>query len=158
MESKILICEAQFKEELIKLFESGNTDKGKCKEFLRSKYKIQEQRFYKVFNKTVLEWQKAKEEALAIAIQANTINGLESPYMSKIERLECLSKIATGEMLISKPFVINGNIIEHDVKPTATERMNAISEMNKMEGDYAPTKQDLKLNISEGVDSLFIEK
>ncbi len=60
--------------------------------------------------------------------------------MSKAERMELLTKMAKGELKIKTPFVIGGKIMEYPAEPTAADRRAAISELNKMAGDYAPAQ------------------
>lgn len=140
LKERISISDAQLKDELVKLFESGNTDKGNCWEYLRTKFKIQRQRFYKTFNQVLIGWQELREKARTKQVQANATDALKSAVMSKQERLETLTKIAKGELKVKRPFVIGGKIMEYPSEPDAMERKAAIAEMNKMEGDYAPSK------------------
>lgn len=73
---------------------------------------------------------------------------------SVAERKGILTKIARGEIPLTKPMVCNGKIELVDVVPDYMDRKNAIAELNKMDGDYAPSKLDI---TSEG-ESLIIEK
>jgi len=43
-------------------------------------------------------------------------------------------------MPLTKPMVVNGDLQLIPVVPDWMDRRNAIAELNKMEGDYAPTK------------------
>jgi len=65
--------------------------------------------------------------------------------MSKTERMEYLSKMARGEVKVKKPFVIAGKIMEYPADPDHSDRRAAIAELNKMVGDYAPAKKEIKL-------------
>lgn len=56
------------------------------------------------------------------------------------ERLEILTQIARGEIPLSKPMVADGIIEMVPIVPDWMDRKNAISELNKMDGSYAPTK------------------
>jgi hypothetical protein len=141
--NKTTISDAQLNAELKLLFEGGNTDKGKCLEVLGSKYKIQVQRFYKKFNEAHLEWQEAKAKATNEAIQANATAAVNSAYMSAQQRRDLLSQMANGEIKVKIPFVIGGKIMEYPSEASLMERKAAIAELNKMDGDYAPTKTAL---------------
>lgn len=68
---------------------------------------------------------------------------LELEILTVLERKSILAQIAKGGIPLTKPMVCNGEIVQADVIPTYTDRMNAIAELNKMDGDYAPTKTDL---------------
>ena len=65
--------------------------------------------------------------------------------MGKAERMELLTKMAKGELKIKTPFVIAGKIMEYPAEPTASDRRAAIAELNKMAGDYAAAKSEVKL-------------
>ena len=140
------ISDPQLKDELIKLFESGRTAKVNSYELLRTRFKIGKQRCLQAYDMALTEWQITKQKAQEEQIHSNTVDGLKSAYMGKQERLEYLDKIIKGEIEITqkKPFF---NIIEKkmqfiSVSNTAdfTERLKAVAEMNKMQGDYTPTK------------------
>lgn len=62
--------------------------------------------------------------------------------MGKAERMELLSQMALGTLKIKTPFVIAGKIMEYPADPSAADRRAAISELNKMAGDYAPAKTE----------------
>jgi hypothetical protein len=138
--AKTTISDAQLHQELIKLFESGNTSKTNLYELLRTKHKIAKQRCLKAFDLAMKEWQQLKEKATSEQVQANTVEQLKTAVMSKRERLEYLTKIAKGEVKVLKPFVIRGKIMEYKAEPDFYDRKQAIAELNKMEGDYAPSK------------------
>jgi len=147
---KTTVSDAQLHSELLKLFESGNTDKGKCKEVVRSKWKLQEQRYYKKYAIALQEWQELRKKADAIQIQENATDVLKLAVMSKNERLELLTKIALGELEYEETTdnpQFGLTIFKR--KPTPTERMKAIAEMNKMEGDYAAEKLEIKSTVFE---------
>lgn len=139
------ISDAQLKAELMKLFESGNTGMwGQSGTYgkIRERFTAAKDRFKKMYDIALKEWQELKEKATSEQVQANTIEQLKMAVMSKQERLEYLTKIAKAEIKVIKPFVISGKIMEYRMEPDATERMKAIAEINKMEGDYAPLKTE----------------
>ena len=138
--AKTTISDAHLHQELIKLFEGGNTSKTNLYELLRTKHKIAKQRCLKAFDLAMKEWQGLKEKATFEQVQANTVEQLKTAVMSKRERLEYLTQIAKGEIKVKKPFVIGGKIMEYPSEPDFSDRKNAIAELNKMEGDYAPQK------------------
>jgi hypothetical protein len=74
----------------------------------------------------------------------NTLSKIEEKdIITKAERMELLSKMAKGELKVKQPFVIAGKIMEYPSEPSLTDRRNAIAELNKMCGDYAPQKTDI---------------
>ena len=82
---------------------------------------------------------------------AKKVEALESKIMTAIERKQYLTKIISGEVEIpyteikwdanQKKFVT----IKFVELAPHTARISAIAELNKMDGDYAPIKQDLKI-------------
>jgi hypothetical protein len=65
--------------------------------------------------------------------------------LTSAQRMEILSNIAQGKLKVKKPFVIGGKVLEYPSEPDHTDIKNAIAELNKMQGDYAPTKQETTL-------------
>lgn len=114
--------------------------------------------FYNRFKIAQFEHTKA-QEAIRIALMKedtkNALDTLKLDIMEVNERKELLTKIANGELKIKKPFVIAGKIMEYPSEPDHTDRRNAIAELNKMDGAYAPAKvaqtdskgNDIKLSI-----------
>lgn len=150
------IPDAQLQSELIKRFESGNTDKGNLWELLGTKYKLQKQRYYKIANKAQSEWQQAKQIAQSEQIQANEKEGLKSGVKSKIERIlfyqneiDIMEKQLRGE--VKFPFIVGSKImnshngelfmlpvqVQNEIRQTIKSYQ---SEISKIESDYAPTK------------------
>lgn len=60
--------------------------------------------------------------------------------MDSVERKEILTKMARGEIVLQKPFAVGGEIRLIEVVPDYTDRRGAINELNKMDGEHAPTK------------------
>lgn len=83
---------------------------------------------------------KKMNEGITKDLEARKAN-----ILSVIERQEILSKIARGEIPLKKAMVCDGMIQEVEVVPDWMDRKNAIAELNKMEGDYAPTKTDINI-------------
>lgn len=85
--------------------------------------------------------EQASIQAQAEQDVAKTIEVRKIEIMSAIERKEILTQIARGEIPLKKALVIDKNIEFIEVVPDYTDRKNAIAELNKMDGSYAPTKQ-----------------
>lgn len=84
--------------------------------------------------------------------QDNTIKELEavkSNIMTAIERKIYLTKVLNGELKIKKPFVIAGKIMEYPAEPDHADRLKALAELNKMDGEYAPQKTDLTIKTEQ---------
>lgn len=58
------------------------------------------------------------------------------------ERMVYLSKLLRGEISIKQETASGGQLVEVLEVPSFSERIKAIAELNKMVGDYAPTKQE----------------
>jgi hypothetical protein len=56
-----------------------------------------------------------------------------------------LSKLLRGEISIKQETASGGQLVEVLEVPSFSERIKAIAELNKMVGDYAPTKQETTL-------------
>lgn len=78
-----------------------------------------------------------KKEAVFIS---TAIKSLKKHILDTDKKKEILSKIATGDLVIKKPVLVNGKIVQVECQPDYSDRRNAIAELNKMEGDYSPTK------------------
>ena len=70
---KISISDDLLRAELIKHFESGNTSKQKLWEVFKDVYKLQVQRFYKMYAEAYEHWAEVKNKALDDAIRGNTL-------------------------------------------------------------------------------------
>lgn len=75
---------------------------------------------------------------------AKDIEALKSKIMSSVERQEYLTRVLNGEIRTKVPFVIGGKIMEYPSEPSLADRLKALTELNKMQGDYAPQKIDVK--------------
>ena len=64
--------------------------------------------------------------------------------MGSVERQEYLTRVLNGEIRTKVPFVIGGKIMEYPSEPSLADRLKALAELNKMQGDYAPQKIDVK--------------
>ena len=153
LNEKISVSDAQLKNELIALFEAGNTAITELQGVIKTKFKIGNDRYFKIANETLKEWANLKEIARNEQIQANASNSLKSGLKSKLDRLlelqeqikklndeletniMIVSTFSDGELLTGmRPL----NSIE---KATINKTIKEIrSEISKIEGDYAPTK------------------
>jgi hypothetical protein len=108
--------------------------------------------------KQMLALQKKIQEASASTIM-DKIEQMGADIMDAIERQSLLSKIARGEIIIpvKKPVwnieTKKWETITLNKVPSANERTNAVAELNKMGGDYAPERKPLHGN-KLGTDAL----
>lgn len=61
---------------------------------------------------------------------------IKSTIMSAQERLELLSRIASGEEPERIAQIVDGKVVEYEVPASLKTRKEAIDTMNKMTGDY----------------------
>jgi hypothetical protein len=97
-------------------------------------------RYWKKANDQHTEAQQPIKELKAALYTENALNERKRDIADVLERKEVLTKILRGQIPLEKAMVVNGVIEYVEVIPDWTDRKNAISELNKMEGDYAPTK------------------
>ena len=75
-----------------------------------------------------------KKEKAAEAALPNPEDELKNVPVE--ERKTTLAKIIRGELLVKKTMIDKGEIEHIDVTPGFSERLNAMKELNKMEGCY----------------------
>lgn len=117
---------------------------------------------------------KTFDNRLKIAMQAikgesNLIKDKSEEYFSKkvieqglkllsvAERQDILSKIAVGGIPLLKPNGTGKDLQMIEFVPDWMDRKNAIAELNKMGGDYAPSKTDITSG-GKGIKSIIVER
>jgi hypothetical protein len=68
---------------------------------------------------------------------------LKKAILNKDERMEILTKIASGDIIMIKEVAGRNGIELLNVTPDFAERRAAIAELNKMDGEYAPQRKEL---------------
>lgn len=68
---------------------------------------------------------------------------LKKAILTKEERMEILTEIAKGEITYNKEIITKMGTFIIEAVPDFSDRKNAISELNKMDGSYAPLKTDM---------------
>jgi hypothetical protein len=129
-------------DEIIKHIEKGEK-RGKVLGIIGKKWEISRtsfDRIWKIANIEASERQRKGKEAADKAYINAKADAAKKAVMSKQERLEYLTNIIKGEIKTPKLFFTDGLITKYLVEADCIERIKAISELNKMEGDYAPAK------------------
>lgn len=68
-------------------------------------------------------------------------------------RLHLLSEIGRGELVTEKEIVTkNGQVVTINVRPSVSERLNAIELANKLDGTYAQQQLDMDLAKEEAAE------
>ena len=112
--------------------------------------------FYKYFKQAEDDYFKANRRLKKKIEDVDTILALEShkrDIMRSDERKEYLTKVIRGEIAIKKLIIVAGVIEYHDISPDHKERIAALAELNKMEGDYAPAKSVVTI-AKLGIDAI----
>lgn len=149
--------------ELKTLFNKGILGKEKCKEALRTKFTLQTQRYYRLYNQTIYEWLGLNEVAINNTITSLIEEGLKkgvdsknADILSNQNKIERLEKQLNGELKFT--FTISGKTfkshlneefvlpIEKQLEIEATIKELKM-ENRKMLGYYSPKKIELQEDI-----------
>lgn len=138
------ISDAQLKDELIKLFEAGQTGKTDLYGLLRTKIKLGRGRYFKTYDETLLQWQQQREKAQSEQVRANASEQLKSGLKSKTDRLLELQKMLEDDYTteISMFDIKSGKLLKGKRKLTPGELIAVNAEISKMNGDYSPKKME----------------
>ncbi len=139
-------------------------DQLKQIEFIKSELRLGKERidilqkFTKVYKSSIKTFDnRLKIARIAILdevkdIQSKTKDIVEAEsnkaaleILSVAERIHLLVKMAKGDMDIEQETTTKDGIVTLIVKPSHSERRAAIAELNKMAGDYAAAKSEVKL-------------
>ena len=74
------------------------------------------------------------------------VDEIAGRILSQTEIMITLSKIISGEVLYTKPMVVDGQVVEVPVAPDYQDRKNAAAELNKMRGDYEAAKMKVEMD------------
>lgn len=141
---KKTISDAQLKNELFKLFESGNTDNTNIYEQIRTRFKIAKERHVKFYHSTLAEWQEMKDKATNEQVQANQSEALKSGLKSKIEWVAILQKELDDDTVIETIWDFKaGEKVDYPRKMTPAERKGHVDRISKMMGYEASIKQEI---------------
>ena len=150
------ISDAQLRSELRKLFSKGITQKSDAYGQIRTKFSMGRSRFWKMYDSVHADWAKLKDKAenegITEATKEAAKNGLKSKLEKQLElqnEINLIDKQIKGEVQFT--FVVgnkvnkshNGDIFMLPVQiqnELRARKLQYYSELNKMNGDYAPTK------------------
>ena len=106
-------------------------------------------RYWGLANKKFKEIQDLRSAAIVDKYIELEKKAVELNILNKFERQAILSSIARGEIPLQKPIVCDGVIQQIETVPSWADRRAAIAELNKMDGDYAPIKQDITNRVTQ---------
>jgi phage terminase small subunit len=95
--------------------------------------------------KYISELQSENKKIVDLANEKAADVIVEGSIADANERMVYLSKLLRGEISIKQETASGGQLVEVLEVPSFSERIKAIAELNKMVGDYAPTKQETTL-------------
>jgi hypothetical protein len=151
------ISEAHLKSVIRAELSKGNTKKTNCYELLRTRYRLTKSTFLKTFDVVHSHWAKLKEkgesEGIVAAVREAAKNGLKSKFDKQLHIQKQIEDIqADIDRGILEDYVLIAGKLQ-----TVNKIMNAESkaylrkvikelyaELNKMEGDYAAQKLEVK--------------
>jgi len=109
-------------------------------------WECSETTFSRYWKEANARYRKVNEEIqldLKSALKDSAEARLKMGILTKLERMDILSDIARGKLILTKYIVCDGMIQEREIAPDYNDRKGAIAELNKMDGDYAPVKKDI---------------
>lgn len=115
-------------------------------------------RYWKTANERHAVKQGAIQKELMIVSTESEKDKLKEAILSKNERMLILTQIALGQIPLQKPIVCAGVIQQIETVPNWMDRRNAIAELNKMDGSYAPIKQEHSGEIKTDLSALTTEE
>jgi hypothetical protein len=149
---------------IVKGIEIGK-DRGKLLATIGKKWQLSQRtfdRYWKIAQQQHLAKQQTIKEEIAKIDKDAAIEARKKAIMTADERKEYLTQIIKGEIEVPytevkyNPGIKSFETIQFVELASHTARINAIAELNKMEGDYAPTKV-AKTNVA-GEDVLPVEE
>ena len=81
------------------------------------------------------------------------VNRRINNILTREQRMQILSDIATLKLTTVKYFMTPSGLVSQEVTADISEVRNAIAELNKMDGNYAPAKS---LNINENLEAITV--
>ena len=125
------------------LQEFAKTYKGKSVKTFDNRLKVAR----KQMEGEIKQIEKRTEESITKEVEARKLE-----IMTVAERVDYLVKTLKGEITTPIPITQGGKTVEYKLKPSHSDRLKALAELNKMDGSYAPTKQEV--NHSGEVDGI----
>ena len=147
------ISKIKAKEIILSNIEKGFTFNDTYEAILRN-FKLSEPTFstyWKECQKEYIERQKRLEKEKEVARVETEKEAVKYDILSRYERMEIATKIARNNpKRIPTKLDANGNPIEYSlVYNSAAEVVRALDYLSKIDGDYAPEKQELEHKYSK---------
>jgi hypothetical protein len=104
---------------------------------------VTEAMFYRLKKKALLEVQKRQEFKQSLAnkvITHEVTEAAKNGIKTHLEIIQRLGQIGFAEIEVEETTSTPDGLIEHRRKPTPGEQIQALKELNKINGSYAPEK------------------
>jgi len=134
--------EAQWKSLVYEYLTNGNRGKSNFYELLRTNYKCEKSNTLKQYDIYEAEYDLTLNKGKDDIILESEKERLKSSILTKFERMEIASNIAKGKAWKS------GDVM---VVPNTSDRMKACDYLSKIDGDYAATKVENEVIVSNAV-------
>jgi len=134
--------EAQWKSLVYDYLTNGNRGKSNFYELLRTNYKCEKSNTLKQYDIYESEYDLTLNKGKDDIILESEKERLKSSILTKFERMEIASNIARGKAWKS------GNVM---IVPNASDRMKACDYLSKIDGDYAATKIENEVTVTDGI-------
>lgn len=131
---------------ILKQLKAGIVERNQVLAKFVKKWQVSSRTFdraWKIAKKTHTDSQNKLQKEKDRLYEQAELEAVKSDIMDKIERQMVLSQIARGEIPLKKAMVVDKSIEYIEVIPDWMDRKNAITELNKMDGSYSPTKQEV---------------
>ena len=148
---KTSISDEKFKEILIDGINSGANyvlNKSNFYEYIRTIHKMERQRSLRLYDKYYQEAQQERNRLKADMGIKKVEQAVNEAILTRNERMEIASNIAKG-----KAWRVGDQLMI----PSASDRLKALEYLSKVDGDFAATKHDIKVE-GTGVDGFLIEE
>jgi len=106
--------------------------------------------------KDILEIERNARNEVRIQMAKDS---LKKAILNRHERMELLTQIAKGDISFEKEVATKFGPITILQKPEFVDRRAAVAELNKMDGEYAPVKKELKgeIEIVKQITGIIVE-
>ena len=137
-----ITTEEMWKSLVFEFISSGKRGKSNFYEHIRTSHRCEKSKTLKKYDNYEIEYDNLVNSGKDELIVEAENERLKTAIIDKHKRMEILSKIALGEIQLQKALVLDKEIKYIEVIPDWMDRKNAIAELNKMDGSYAPIKNE----------------
>lgn len=127
-------------------------------ELIRTKTNIGKTSFseyWKLANETFLKTLEERKQAFEDKSTRAFIEAVEDGLMSKYDKLKILENIINCKTKFKKVFIANGEPMILNIESDVTAVLKAIELHNRMQGDYKPDINSIKLGIE--VEDIYVQ-